>query len=287
MTNALKFGFVQGRLSPIIDGKIQIFPAPYWREEFPQAEKLGFALIEWTLDQDGLRENPFNTPAGQTEIRALSARHGVIVSSVSGDCFMHAPFYKASGASRAELIEDLHLILDSAAKLALRHVLIPLVDNGRLDNRQQEDELIAVLLGLQPQLERNGLRILFESDFRPTELARFIDRLPAANFGINYDIGNSASLGYRPAEELEAYGHRVIAVHVKDRLLGGTTVPLGTGDADLPGAFRALAHAGYAGDYVLQTARAADGNHAEALCRYRDMVLGWLSKAGTPKASGP
>ena len=45
------------------------------------------------------------------------------------------------------------------------------------------------------------------------------------------DIGNSASLGLNPLDEFEAFGDRILNVHVKDRVLGGTTVPLGLGNA--------------------------------------------------------
>ena len=69
-------------------------------------------------------------------------------------------------------------------------------------------------------------------------------------------------------------------VHIKDRLRGGTTVPLGTGNADFGRIFAALARTGYRGNYILQTARATDGDHAGALERYRDMAAGWLSEHG-------
>lgn len=236
--------------------------------------------MEWTLDQDGLRQNPFNTVSGQAEIRKLAENHHVTVFSASGDCFMQAPFYKKTGRARAALLDDFHLVMESCVSLGLHHLLMPLVDDGRIDSREQEDDLVQTLRGIRPRLEATKLRILFESDFPPAELARMMKRLPEPSFGINYDIGNSASLGYRPDDELAVYGDRVCAVHVKDRLLGGTTVPLGSGNADLPGAFRALARAGFSGDYILQTARAADGRDAETLCRYRDMVLGWLTDAG-------
>jgi hexulose-6-phosphate isomerase len=65
---------------------------------------------------------------------------------------------------------------------------------------------------------------------------------------------------------------RIVNVHVKDRLRGGGTVPLGDGAAQLGAVFELLRRAGYAGDYILQTARAADGDHAGALARYRDLV---------------
>ena len=46
---------------------------------------------------------------------------------------------------------------------------------------------------------------------------------------VNYDSGNSASLGYRPRDEFAAYGSRVGSVHLKDRRLGAGTAPLGRG----------------------------------------------------------
>ena len=125
------------------------------------------------------------------------------------------------------------------------------------------------------------MKIVFESDFGPARLAEFIDRLPRDAFGINYDIGNSAALGFSPAEEVGSYGHRIDNVHVKDRKLHGTTVPLGTGNADFPTVFGALRKASYAGHFILQTARADDNDHAGALARYRDMTRAWWKQSGS------
>ena len=71
-----------------------------------------------------------------------------------------------------------------------------------------------------------------------------------------------AAAGFDPAEEIEAYGHRILSVHVKDRVLGGSTVPLGSGNADFEAVFAALGRVRYVGNYILQTARATDGDHA-------------------------
>ena len=54
-----KIGFMQGRLSPLVNGQIQSFPFDDWDKEFPQAQKLGFECVEWTLDYPKLKENPF------------------------------------------------------------------------------------------------------------------------------------------------------------------------------------------------------------------------------------
>ena len=61
----------------------------------------------------------------------------------------------------------------------------------------------------------------------------FILNYPSEYYGINYDIGNSACLGYDPEEEINNYGDRIYNVHIKDRLLHGSTVPLGSGNADI------------------------------------------------------
>ena len=40
--------------------------------------------------------------------------------------------------------------------------------------------------------------------------------------------------------------------------------------------FAALAQINYQGNFILQTARAADGNHADTLSRYHEMTINWL-----------
>jgi hexulose-6-phosphate isomerase len=274
----MKIGFMQGRLSEPVDGKIQAFPWQHWREEFAEAERLGFTLMEWTLDKDRLHENPLMTAAGRDEVSRLVVRYGVEIESLTGDCFMQAPFYKVYGAAREVLLADFRNVIDACAQIGITYIIVPLVDNGRLENSVQEESLIAGLKEIEPLL-RGEMKIIFESDYPPAQLADFINRFPAAHFGINYDIGNSASLGFDPEEEIGAYGHRIVNVHVKDRVLGGTTVPLGSGHANFGAVFRALKHCGYSGNFILQTARAADGDHAGALCRYRDMVWEWLNAA--------
>ena len=46
----------------------------------------------------------------------------------------------------------------------------------------------------------------------------------------------------------------ILNVHIKDRPLGGGTVPLGEGNADILGVIKALETASYKGLYIFQTA---------------------------------
>lgn len=268
-----RIGFMQGRLSPPVDGKIQAFPARYWREEFLTGQRLGFARLEWTLDQEGLADNPLMTPAGRAEIEGLAKAHNVKVSSVTGDCFMQAPFWKCSGSARERLYATFESVIGSSSQAGAKLVVVPLVDNGALAGRAHEAVLLERMRDATPLLRKTGVRIAFESDYAPEWLAAFIARFPSDSFGINLDIGNSASLGWEPQSEIGLLGERIINVHVKDRPVGGATVPLGEGDADLASVFRLLKMRDYRGFLILQTARASDGDHVGVLGRYRQMVL--------------
>lgn len=268
---------MQGRFSPLVDGRIQAFPWSHWREEFSLAHQHDFQLMEWTLDQERLTENPLLEPSGQTEIYDLCRQYNLRIPSLTGDCFMQAPFWKASGKESETLKQDFCSVANACAAVGIQMMILPLVDNGRLETEGQEDSLVNYLSSQSDFLKKKGLKVLFESDFSPDNLARFISRLDLECFGINYDIGNSAALGFSPKEEFKAYGARVRNVHVKDRQRNSTTVPLGTGDADFHSVFEALAQIGYTGNYILQTARADKGDHARMLCQYRDMTEDWLA----------
>jgi len=272
-----KIGFMQGRLCSRVDGKIQAFPWTDWTSEFPVAAAIDLHLIEWTLDQERLYENPLMTVDGQRQIKDLCRKYDLTIPSMTGDCFMQAPFWKSQGELRAKLQEDFLAIAEACAVTGIRMMVIPLVDDGRLENREQENVLVNFLLQQQDFLKQRVLQVIFESDFSPTELARFIARMPASLFGINYDIGNSAALGLDPEVEFASYGNRIVNVHVKDRLLGGTTVPLTTGNADFKTVFRLLAKQGYVGNYIMQTARADDNDHAGALVHYMQMINTWVN----------
>lgn len=277
----MKIGFMQGRLCDRVDGKIQAFPWKDWEKEFPVANKIGIPLMEWTLDQDRLYENPLMTEAGRARIKALSNEFNLEIYSLTGDCFMQAPFFKADELTRDTLLADLYEIISACDQVGIKYVLIPLVDNGAIQTAAQEASLIQGLLPLTNQLIQKNMKIVFESDFPAQKLAAFIELFPADAFGINYDIGNSAALGFNPEEEIKAYGHRIDNVHVKDRMLHGTTVPLGSGNANFSKVFNSLKEVGYSGNFILQTARAEDNNHAAAIERYRDMTNQWWSDNAT------
>jgi L-ribulose-5-phosphate 3-epimerase len=270
-------GFMQGRLSPLVDGKIQAFPAACWQDEFTLAAELGFDQIEWTLDHVGLMNNPLMSREGRADMRGLTRRNKIRVTSVTMDNVMQAPFHKTKGALQHGLLEDFSAVIDACAAAKIKTLVFPLVDEGALEDAKDEAALKTGLDIVFPVLARNQMRVAFESDFQPDRLAKFLSSYPAENFGLTYDIGNSAGLDFNPVEEFKAYGERIIHVHVKDRIKGGSTVPLGEGNARFDVVFDHLALHKYEGDIILQTARAVDDRHSDALVKYRNMVLAWIA----------
>lgn len=271
---------MQGRLSPMVNGQIQAFPWHHWESEFLIAAKHSFTKIEWTLDQERLHENPLMTEDGQEIINGLLSNYNLEIPSITGDCFMQDPFWKAKGNKKKLLENDFFAIVNSCKKVGVSIIVIPLVDNGRLSNKAQENYLVDFFDDHIEFIQSKDILITFESDFEPKALSDYINRLDAGVFGINYDIGNSAALGYDPKSEFKEYGSRIYNVHIKDRKYLGNTVPLLEGDANFDLVFHELKKIDYQGNLVLQTARAIDDNHISPLLKYREMTLKWGYESG-------
>ena len=63
----------------------------------------------------------------------------------------------------------------------------------------------------------------------------------------------------RAEEELNAYGPRISDIHIKDRILEGGPVKLGTGNADFPRFFSLLSTFNYMGPFIMQAYRDDEG----------------------------
>ena len=270
-------GFMQGRLSPIIDGKIQCFPWDYWKNEFEIAKRIKINLMEWTLDQEELYKNPLMTKEGRIIIKDLIKDNEVCVQSLTGDCFMQKPFWKEKGVEKNNLVNDFFSIVKACSELNIKIIVIPLVDNGSINNVNEEKELLAFFKNNEKFLKKNDIKIAFESDYRPKKLKNFINELDKETYGINYDTGNSACYGYDISEEFNLYGKRIFNIHIKDRPYKGNTVPLGEGDVDFNNFFHFLIKYNYKGNLILQTARSKNNQHVELISNYKSRIEHYLT----------
>jgi L-ribulose-5-phosphate 3-epimerase len=248
-----KYGVMQGRLSKQIGNKIQAFPEKYWKSEFSKAKKLGLKYIEWTLDYKNLYKNPIFKKKGKLEIKRLSKKYTIFIKSLTGDCFMQKPFWKLN--ENTKLIEDLKKVLDAANEIGIELIVVPLVDNGSLSKKIEFQNLLKICKSLKKYLQKTKIKLVFESDFNPKKLQRFIKNFDKKYFGINYDVGNSAALNYNIDKEFNLYGNRIYNIHIKDRIKFGKTVRLGKGNANFLKLFKNLKKIKYKKNIILQTAR--------------------------------
>jgi hexulose-6-phosphate isomerase len=92
-------------------------------------------------------------------------------------------------------------------------------------------------------------------------------------------MGNSAALGNSAVEEITTCKDRIFNVHIKDRILGGKTVPLGQGSVDFEEVSKSLQDIGYVGNMIMQAARDFNRPEAQVISEYISFCreLGWVN----------
>lgn len=251
-------GIMQGRLSKPIGNKIQAFPWGSWEEEFKKAADIGFDEIEFIFEAQNYENNPLFKKEGLSKIRKLSEESGVGVNYVCADYFMERPFIRVSEKAKNKSIEILKHLIQQCARIGIKGIEIPMVDNSRIETDEEKEQFVECLRECLPVAEANNIKLGLETSLNPDDFKALIEKINHPLIRSNYDTGNSASLGYNTEEEVLKLGKWINNVHIKDRLLGGSTVPLGEGNANFDLFFKTLGKISYKGSFILQTARGED-----------------------------
>lgn len=137
--------------------------------------------------------------------------------------------------------------------------------------------LRTLLRSIVPVMEKNNVEIHLETDLPPSVIVGILRSLDHKLIRSNYDIGNSASLGYDPRDELPLLKPWIGSIHVKDRVMGGGTVPLGSGAADFAYCFSGFQSIPFDRPYILQAAREKGISEVDLAIRNRIFVESFLS----------
>ena len=116
-----------------------------------------------------------------------------------------------------------------------------------------------------------NINLSLETDLEPNTFCTFLSGINNRNVKVNYDSGNSASLGYKFEEELKLYGDKISNIHIKDRKFNKGPVLLGQGDAELTKVKEFLMHEKYDGIVVFQAFR--DKNFIETFQKQYEYFL--------------
>lgn len=254
-----QIGVMQGRLLPKYKNQYQAHPVGYWQDEFAIAAMLGLDLIEFIVDLDGIEQNPMMSTSGVKHVAEVIANTGVNVKSICADCFMDAPLHNTDSILAKQSEEYLCRLIENADELGLTDIVIPCVDRSSLQSKDDTSRFVSALESVLNTTDKSSINLSLETDLSPDKFSRLLELLSSPRVTVNYDTGNSASLGYNPQEELAAYGTRISDIHIKDRTLNGGSVPLGTGDTNFDVFFDALAPLNYKEHFILQAYRDDEG----------------------------
>ena len=248
-----RLGIMLGRLSPPIKNNIQAFPYNSWENEFSQAKKIGFDLIEWIFDTTD--SNPIIDSSKIYEIKKLSHETGGGVNSVCADYFMEKKLFAVSENELIKNFDILKMLIINCHKLDIDLIELPFVDSSSIQNKKNQDELIKNLEKIIPHIQNCDVKLGLETDLPPEDFKNLLLDLNHPNIVINYDIGNSVSNGFDPSIELPILQHWITNIHIKDRYTNGSTVSLGHGHANFELFFSTLKKFDYQYDFIIQGAR--------------------------------
>jgi sugar phosphate isomerase/epimerase len=254
-----KMGVMQGRLLPKYKGRYQAHPLGYWQEEFQVAQRIGLDCIEFILDFNDADSNPLLKEGGIDEIKSMIIKTGINVNTICADYLMEAPLHSEEPSVCQKSQDIMAQLLSNAAKLGVSDVVIPCVDKSSLSTKQSANRFVKQLLPLITLAEKFEINLSLETDLGPKPFLELLNRFRSDRVTVNYDIGNSAALGYDPIEELDAYGGKISDIHIKDRLRSSGPVVLGGGNADFDIFFKKLAEFDYQGPFIMQAYRDDEG----------------------------
>lgn len=271
---------MQGRLLSKFEERFQAFPAVGWEKEFFIGQKLGLYSIEWIYEKPHADDNPLTSDSGISYLKDVIQKTDVQVKSICADYYMTEKLIE-NGEIKQENLDHLIWLIGQGKKLGVVYIVVPFVDISSLKTPEDRGALIKALRIVLRKTHHLGIEIHLETDLTPLRFKEVLETVNHPLLKMNYDIGNSASLGYDVNEEMTLLGKYLGSVHVKDRVLKGSTVPLGTGNANIAKCFEWFHHLHFNRWYVLQVARGVEEQEET----YISSVIQYVRKAADGSTS--
>ncbi len=230
-------------------------PELEWNEAFAACKTAGFDRVE-LLAVAGWRHVDARTITAM-DITLAARRVGVHVVG------LHAG--GIGGESDETLTETaayVDRVLDLAGELACERVVLsawPLPQGADASGKDRIlHRLAAGLSNLAPKAEQLAVDLCLENHFHyqietVEDYQRIFELLPtdSPRLRVTIDTGHYTASGVEAAAAVRTLAGRIGNVHIKDHR-GHQSVPLGTGETDLPAVVRALREIGYAGDLTVE-----------------------------------
>ena len=267
-----KFLLVQGRALPQSDESLQSFPFN-WSDEFPLIQQLGFDGIEWIYDKKSEFTNPILDSEESQKIKSISKKFNVSLENIVFDWFITNSLFRKDEISLKNKIKKLVDLIEKSQNIGFKQIIFPLLEENAINNSNDMDIFLKIFSDdILSVLNLNKIEIHFETSLPPISELEFISKLDHNQTKICFDMGNSASMGYDPADVLNRIAPYLGTVHIKDRLLDGDSVPLGEGAVDFSKVFSILNEINFSGYFSFQAYRDKNSNNTELLSLYQKFI---------------
>lgn len=247
-------GVMQGRLTEQNSNKLQSFPANNWMNEFRMCSEIGLKSIEWVIDSNYYSENPIFSKLLIPKIKKLSENYKIKITAVCNDLLMDFPLKGKKNISESESYITLEKLIKNCSILEIKFIELPLIAKSKIRSEEDLNRLFYNIEKLSKTATESGVTFLFETDLKPEQNLRLMERFDGLPVGLNYDTGNSAYWEFDPNLEIDLFGRWIKNVHIKDCLPKIYSVPLGEGNVNFDLIMKKLSKIGYNGDFILQTA---------------------------------
>ncbi len=221
-------------------------------EKFQLLRDVGFDGVE--LD------SPNDLPS--REVLDARDKTGVAIPGLVNSMHWKSPLTDADPAVRQACVDSMITALNDAKLYGADTVLLVpgVVRNSPTSYKTAYGRALEEIAKIIPHAEKTGVSIALENvwnDFllSPLQAAAFVDACNHPKVGWYFDVGNVLRYG-RPVDWIEALGHRILKIDVKEYSLDkmnsegpwkGFEVEIGDGDCDWAAVNRALAEVGYSG----------------------------------------
>lgn len=256
-----RIGFMQGRLVKKYNSRYQAFPPNSWKKEFEIASQLQLSMIEFIADFENEDANPFFlTNKALDSLSDLASKNNLEIVSICADYFMRYKLIDGNTfAPNDASLDVLKVLLANGKYYGIKNIVLPFVDESSILSIFREPKVIDSLRRIIDFFEEVEIECSLELDLPPDDILELVYCLNSEFIKINYDIGNSAALGFDCFEELNKYGHLINDIHLKDRMLRGGPVFFGEGSSNFDCLFEFIYKNKFSGPIIMQSYRDEEG----------------------------
>ncbi|MDH3243856.1 MAG: sugar phosphate isomerase/epimerase [Saprospiraceae bacterium] len=220
-------------------------------EKFQLIKDLGFHGVELDSPHD----------LDESEILDAKAKTGIEIPGLVNSLHWKKPLSDPDPAVREECTESMKAAFHQCKKYGGTTVLlVPAVVNKEVSYGEAWERSTVEIEKMLPAAKETGIKIAIENVWNnfllsPLEATRYVDQFDSEMIGWYFDVGNVVRYGW-PSHWIEALGHRIIKIDVKEYsrkkqqeegLWKGFDVELGEGDSDWDLVNKALKNIGYSG----------------------------------------